>query len=255
MRAWTVTINLPDRCPLYVDRGQVPTVRYAATIFGDPTYIARLGEPGQSVLVVRVYNADTPPILVNTSGSPAYFYFAGSPPRTDAYVDYYAASEPISLYNDLSADGGYIDVVLRNGAVGRALTALTYTYGVRVVVSGPANVTPGSSFTVGADFSNYTAPLAVQWYRNGQHIASGGSNLVQSISAAGSYSFRVEVTDVQGDRGVASQTVSVGTASGGGGGGSNPCGGGEQPSPLRAPTGDSAASPTRDGSRMMACPP
>jgi hypothetical protein len=134
----------------------------------------------------------------------------------------------------IASDTAVFQAWENRGTIVAASARLDYQMKVKLAMIGPFSSSPGNSITLSASASNYTGPLQYRWYRNGVQVGSGSSYSAYFVNA-GSYTYTLRVTDVHGDQGEATRTISVSTS---GGGGSDPCAGGIEPRRGR-PEGDS----------------
>jgi hypothetical protein len=239
-----VDVTLPDHCPFDIPSYLTIHQDYYGITTGSEQYIGSqqyVPFNYESVVSVRVFTAHDPPRLVNDNQAVPKFSFQGIPPRADVRVGYTAGTYS-NVFDVGGADWAYMDVLFKNQttqAQGRA--KLSFTYTVAAVVTGPYSVIGGSSITLGTQASNYRAPLTYKWWKNGVLMSVTSSGFSTYGPAAGtSVTYKVQMTDADGDTGLDTHTITGGTSGGGGGGG----GGGTC----------SVRKPGRVGTDMEACP-
>jgi hypothetical protein len=237
-------------CPFSIPTGFQKTMDYFGVVTGDPFYIGSLNfvaDPEVSVAEVRVYNQRDQ--MVNEALMVPKAIFQGSPPRAESRVKYIAGTYT-PLLEEVGRDFAFMDIYFRQSGTGtRARAELKYTYSVSAVVTGPISVIGGSSITLGTKVSNAGTPLKYRWWRNGALMGITWSGFSTAGPATGtSVTYKVEVTDVDGQKGIDSHTISGGSSGGGGGGGGGGCLVAGKPL-------DGGKGGTRPGDNMEACPP
>ncbi len=255
-----ISVLTPDKCPLYLPHGG--KVQYfSAAIFGNSTY----NSAGGTVLSearIAVQNATGLNVNADLTRVWETSYFLGNPPRAEPSMYYSAGTAGIPLGSTWNYDFGYSQIVFNDGVVGLGTIGLTYSYTVATVLSGPGSVAQYTGYTLNSTLKNYTLPITRKWYRNGILLpGQTGASLTDQQNTPGTYTYRLDVVDAEGDPGTATMSVQVGQGGGGGGGGggTNPCdgggGGGTPPIPLRAPAFDSSAvTPAGPPPHQTACP-
>jgi hypothetical protein len=238
-------------------RGVTQEQEFFSIVTGDAQYVGSLGVVGfseLSVLFVRVFNWRSQ--LVNKDGKTPLANFEGSPPRAPARVTYTAGTEGYTnVFDTKGTDNGIMDVKFRDQTtVAQGTAKLTFTYTVAAVIAGPAFVTGGSGISLSTTASNYRPALTYKWWKNGV-LMSGVT--WPSFTTAGpavgtSVTYKVEMTDADGDKGTDTHVITgTSTTPPGGGGG----GGGcliLKPDSVRSqfrPLGDSV------GANQLPCPP
>jgi hypothetical protein len=224
-----VDVSSPDRCPFEIASGLFQEQVFEGIVVGNPAYIQGngYGDPYfNSVVGVRVFNRLTD--LVNKLGTvPTNFFTGNNPPRSQARVAYLAGSVGYANpFDTKGTDRGFLDVNLRDPsktlAQGRA--DLTFTYTVAAAISGPEYVTGGTNFSLATSASNYRPALTYRWWKNGvlmNGMTWTGFTTVAPVAGA-SVTYKVEMTDADGDKGTATHIVrgtSPPPPGGGGGGG------------------------------------
>jgi hypothetical protein len=162
------------------------------------------------VVHVRVFNRLTQ--LVNKLGTtPTNFFTGNNPPRAQARVAYTAGSVGYAQpFDTKGTDLGVLNVTLsnaaRSAAEGRA--NLTFTYSVAAAITGPGYVTSGTNFSLYTKASNYRPALTYKWWKNGVLMGMNWSGFTTAGPVAGtSVTYKVEVTDADGDKGTATHIV------------------------------------------------
>jgi hypothetical protein len=226
-----VDVRDPNRCPFPIDQGRTKLQTY----YGVVTAVYPGGAGAGDYLETRIYNS-----LLRQVGTEDFSSFAGLPPRAEGLIDYTAGTG-----SSATATTGYDEAnnVLRNfggGWVGEADVELTISYNVNANIMAPTYVTGGSWIQVSANASNHRTPLRYKWWRNGTLLSVTGSSFSTNGPTTGSSTtYKVEITDYDGDRGTDSHTVTASSTSGGGGGGGG---------------GTCSTKPKRIGTDMEACP-
>jgi len=224
-----VDVSSPDRCPFPIPSGLYQDQQFVGIATGDPQYVGSNGYVPfheNSTLSVRVFNRRDPPELVNKNGVTPKNIFGGNPPRSEARVTYTAGTAGYaSAFDTKGRDWGYLDVVLRDqSTVAQGRAELTFTYTVATAISGPTSVEQGSNINLATTVSNYRGPLTYKWWKNSS-IMSGVTwpNFTTAGPTPGtSNTYKVEITDADGDKGTDTHVVR-GVSSSTGGGGSGGC--------------------------------
>jgi hypothetical protein len=251
-----VDVSSPDRCPFAIPTGRVAEQSFVGIVTGNPSFVGAAGYVGlneYSTSFVRVFNTFDPPTLVNKDRVVPKNIFSGNPPRSEARVTYSAGTGPTNIYGTGGKDYGYLDVSLRDQSLAQGRSDLTFTYTVLASISGPSSVLGGSTINLGTSLSNYRAPVTYKWWRDGS-LMSGvtWSNFSTTGPTAGfTTTYKVEVTDADGDKGTNTRSV-TGTSPPVSGGGS---GGGCQSQPMIAASPSIAGATAEAPTGVTAVPP
>jgi hypothetical protein len=247
-----VDVNLPDHCPFGIPAYLTIHQDYYGIATGNSQYIGSVQYVPfnyESRASIRVFNANSPPQLQNDNQAVPKFSFTGSPPRADLRVGYTAGTYT-NPFDHGGADYGFMDVLFKDQQTqGQGRAKLSFTYNVSAVVTGPSSIIGGSSISLGSQASNYRTPLTYKWWKNGT-LMSGvtwPSFSTQGPAAGSSVTYKLEITDADGDKGTDSHTITGGSSGGGTGGG----GGGCLVTKLPTPT---SGKEKRDSSTMTANP-
>jgi hypothetical protein len=209
-----INTEVPDRCPVKIATGNVLIQNYAGTVSG-PAASVSFGNSLNVVFKDALNNFVQTYVSTFVGDGPhtafvSTAYIAGNAGRMSA-----AASQKDYAFNTIQIDEAAPGP---NYAIGRV--ELTYDYTLQASVGVPLTATTNAMVTVNAQLlAPYPGPLTYKWWVNNvlQSITSPSFQYTQGGSGAAT--FKVQVTDVEGDKGLATSTTTFNSPGGGGGGG------------------------------------
>lgn len=223
-----IDVQDPNRCPFLIDQGRTKLQSF----YGVVTAVYPGGLGAGDYMETRVFNS----LLRNVGTADDFSDFRGLPPKAEGSVTYTAGTG-----SSATATTGYDEAinVLRDfggGNRGEGDVTLSISYNVNANIVAPTYITGGSWIQVSASAANHRTPLKYTWWRNGTLMGVTGSSFGTYGPAAGSsVTYKVQITDADGDKGADTHAISANTSSGGGGGGGgcvvleNPTTGGATP--------------------------
>ena len=212
-----VDVDEPDSCPFLIDVGRTKLQSF----YGVVTARHLGGVGGGDYIVTEVVNS---PWGVDVGTIDDYSSFHGVPAKAEGSVTYTAGTGS----GTTSTTGKDVAVITLHGWAGQyfaeAGVDLTIKYDVYASISAPTYVTGGTWITVSATASNHRTPLRYKWWRNGTLMSVTAASFSTNGPTTGtSTTYKVEITDADGDKGTDPHTVTASSSMGGGGGGSGGC--------------------------------